>query len=91
MLTLCVTRSWNSPRSPWSGERIVNYCIKEAGTQRVLTSHRFLEKRPMNLNAEPICRGFTASPFASDQWILNRSSAVRHRVESQSRRRAAKV
>ena len=31
---------------------VVNYCIKEAGVQQVLTSRRFMEKRPMNLNAE---------------------------------------
>lgn len=33
---------------------VVNYCIKEAGVQQILTSRRFLEKRPMNLNAELI-------------------------------------
>lgn len=33
---------------------VVNYCIKEAGVQQVLTSRRFLEKRPMDLNAELI-------------------------------------
>lgn len=35
-------------------EDVVNYCIKEAGVQQVLTSRRFMEKRPMNLNAELI-------------------------------------
>jgi acyl-[acyl-carrier-protein]-phospholipid O-acyltransferase / long-chain-fatty-acid--[acyl-carrier-protein] ligase len=35
-------------------EDVVNYCIKEAGVQQILTSRRFLEKRPMNLNAELI-------------------------------------
>ena len=33
---------------------VVNYCIKEAGVQQILTSRRFMEKRPMNLNAELI-------------------------------------
>lgn len=35
-------------------EDVVNYCIKDAGVQQVLTSRRFMEKRPMNLNAELI-------------------------------------
>ena len=33
-------------------EDVVNYCIKEAGIKRVLTSKKFMEKRPMNLDAE---------------------------------------
>ncbi|MDA1229243.1 MAG: MFS transporter [Planctomycetota bacterium] len=35
-------------------EDVVNHCIKEAGVQQALTSRRFLEKRPMKLNAELI-------------------------------------
>jgi len=35
-------------------EDVVNYCIREAGVKQVLTSRRFMEKRPMNLNAELI-------------------------------------
>ena len=35
-------------------EKTVNYCIKEAGIQKVLTSRKFLEKRPYNLDAEVI-------------------------------------
>jgi acyl-[acyl-carrier-protein]-phospholipid O-acyltransferase/long-chain-fatty-acid--[acyl-carrier-protein] ligase len=35
-------------------EDVVNYCIKEAGVQQILTSRRFMEKRPMNLSAELI-------------------------------------
>lgn len=31
---------------------VVNFCIKDAGIKRVLTSRRFMEKKPMNLNAE---------------------------------------
>ena len=34
---------------------VVNFCIKESGIRVVLTSRRFLEKRPMNLDAEVIC------------------------------------
>lgn len=30
---------------------VVNFCIKEAGIKTVLTSKRFMEKRPMNLDA----------------------------------------
>lgn len=33
-------------------EDVVNFCIREAGIRRVLTSRRFMEKRPMNLDAE---------------------------------------
>ncbi|MCA9036935.1 MAG: MFS transporter [Planctomycetaceae bacterium] len=33
---------------------VVNYCIREAGVKQVLTSRRFLEKKPMNLDAELI-------------------------------------
>lgn len=33
-------------------ERDVNYCIQEAGIRHVLTSRKFLEKRPYNLDAE---------------------------------------
>ena len=40
---------------------------------------------------ERIQRGIAASPLASDQWIPGRSCTVRHPVESQSRRPAAKV
>ena len=29
-----------------------NYCIREAGIRRVLTSRQFMAKRPMNLDAE---------------------------------------
>jgi acyl-[acyl-carrier-protein]-phospholipid O-acyltransferase/long-chain-fatty-acid--[acyl-carrier-protein] ligase len=35
-------------------EDVVNYCIREAGVKQVLTSRRFMEKRPMNLDAELI-------------------------------------
>jgi len=35
-------------------EDVVNYCIREAGVKQVLTSRRFMEKRPMNLEAELI-------------------------------------
>ncbi|MFN9977107.1 MAG: AMP-binding protein, partial [Phycisphaerae bacterium] len=33
---------------------VVNYCIREAGIRQVLTSRKFLEKRPMKLDAELI-------------------------------------
>lgn len=33
-------------------EEVVNYCIQESGIRRVLTSRKFMEKRPMNLDAE---------------------------------------
>ncbi|MCA9082577.1 MAG: MFS transporter [Planctomycetaceae bacterium] len=33
-------------------DEIVNYCIREAGVRRVITSRRFMEKRPMKLEAE---------------------------------------
>lgn len=33
-------------------EEQVNHCIREAGVRHVLTSRRFLEKRPMKLDAE---------------------------------------
>ncbi len=33
-------------------EKTVNFCIREAGLKHVLTSKRFMEKRPMNLDAE---------------------------------------
>ncbi|MHC4880614.1 MAG: acyl-[ACP]--phospholipid O-acyltransferase, partial [Planctomycetota bacterium] len=33
---------------------VLNYCIKEAGINCVITSRRFLEKKPMELNAEII-------------------------------------
>jgi acyl-[acyl-carrier-protein]-phospholipid O-acyltransferase / long-chain-fatty-acid--[acyl-carrier-protein] ligase len=36
-------------------EDLVNYCIREAGIKQVLTSRAFMEKRPMNLDAEVIC------------------------------------
>jgi acyl-[acyl-carrier-protein]-phospholipid O-acyltransferase / long-chain-fatty-acid--[acyl-carrier-protein] ligase len=32
----------------------VNYCIREAGIKHVLTSRRFLEKRPFDLNCEVV-------------------------------------
>jgi acyl-[acyl-carrier-protein]-phospholipid O-acyltransferase / long-chain-fatty-acid--[acyl-carrier-protein] ligase len=35
-------------------EDVVNYCIREAGIKQILTSRRFLEKRPFNLDAELI-------------------------------------
>lgn len=35
-------------------EETVNFCIREAGVKQVLTSRRFLEKRPYNLDAEII-------------------------------------
>jgi acyl-[acyl-carrier-protein]-phospholipid O-acyltransferase / long-chain-fatty-acid--[acyl-carrier-protein] ligase len=33
-------------------EDVVNFCIKDAGLKRVITSRRFMEKRPMKLDAE---------------------------------------
>jgi acyl-[acyl-carrier-protein]-phospholipid O-acyltransferase/long-chain-fatty-acid--[acyl-carrier-protein] ligase len=33
-------------------EDLINFCIREAGLKQVLTSRAFMEKRPMNLNAE---------------------------------------
>jgi len=33
---------------------VLNYCIREAGIKRVITSRRFLEKKPMELDAELI-------------------------------------
>lgn len=33
-------------------EDVVNFCIKEAGIRTVLTSKKFMDKRPMNLDAE---------------------------------------
>ncbi|MGE3317308.1 MAG: acyl-[ACP]--phospholipid O-acyltransferase, partial [Planctomycetaceae bacterium] len=33
-------------------ERDVNYCIEQSGIRHVLTSRKFLEKRPYNLNAK---------------------------------------
>ncbi len=33
---------------------VVNYCIKEAGIKRVITSKKFLEKKPMQLDAEVV-------------------------------------
>jgi acyl-[acyl-carrier-protein]-phospholipid O-acyltransferase/long-chain-fatty-acid--[acyl-carrier-protein] ligase len=33
---------------------VLNYCIKEAGIRHVITSRRFLEKKPMELDAELI-------------------------------------
>ncbi|MBI1311437.1 MFS transporter [bacterium] len=33
---------------------VLNYCIKEAGIKHVITSRRFLEKKPMELDAELI-------------------------------------
>ena len=35
-------------------EDVVNYCIKQAGVKQVLTSKRFMDKRPFNLDAEVI-------------------------------------
>ncbi len=35
-------------------EDLVNYCIREAGIKQVITSRAFMEKRPMNLDAEVI-------------------------------------
>ncbi|MCR9202347.1 MAG: acyl-[ACP]--phospholipid O-acyltransferase [Planctomycetaceae bacterium] len=35
-------------------EDVVNFCIREAGIKRVLTSRKFMEKRPMNLEAEVV-------------------------------------
>ncbi|MCA9039620.1 MAG: MFS transporter [Planctomycetaceae bacterium] len=35
-------------------EKDVNFCIQECGIKHVLTSRKFLEKRPMELNAELI-------------------------------------
>lgn len=35
-------------------EDVINYCIREAGIRQVLTSRRFLEKRPCKLDAEVI-------------------------------------
>ncbi len=35
-------------------EETVNYCIKQCQIKHVLTSRRFLEKRPFNLNAEVV-------------------------------------
>jgi acyl-[acyl-carrier-protein]-phospholipid O-acyltransferase / long-chain-fatty-acid--[acyl-carrier-protein] ligase len=34
---------------------VVNFCIRESGIRRVLTSRRFLEKRPFELDAEVVC------------------------------------
>ena len=36
-------------------EDVVNFCIRRAGVCQVLTSRKFLEKRPFNLDAELIC------------------------------------
>ncbi len=33
---------------------VVNYCIKEAGIKQIITSRKFMEKKPMNLAAELI-------------------------------------
>ncbi len=33
-------------------EDVLNHCIREAGIKQILTSRKFLEKRPMTLNAE---------------------------------------
>ena len=33
-------------------DEVINHCIEDAGVKRVLTSKRFIEKRPVNLNAE---------------------------------------
>ncbi len=33
-------------------EDVLNHCIREAGIRQILTSRKFLEKRPMTLNAE---------------------------------------
>jgi len=35
-------------------EEVVNFCIKEAGITTVLTSKKFMEKRPMNLDAKVV-------------------------------------
>lgn len=35
-------------------EDVLNFCIKEAGIKHVITSRRFIEKKPMNLDAELI-------------------------------------
>ena len=35
-------------------DEVVNYCIKEAGIRHVITSQKFLEKKPMQLDAEVI-------------------------------------
>ena len=35
-------------------EDVVNYCIKEAGVSTVLTSRKFMEKRPMELDARVV-------------------------------------
>lgn len=35
-------------------EDVVNYCIKEAGVTTVLTSKKFMEKRPMELDAKVV-------------------------------------
>ena len=35
-------------------EDVVNFCIKECSLKRVITSKKFMEKRPMNLDAEVI-------------------------------------
>ena len=34
---------------------VVNYCIRECGIRHVLTSRKFLEKRPFDLDAEVVC------------------------------------
>ncbi len=33
-------------------DEVVNFCIKEAGIKRVITSRNFIKKRPMNLDVE---------------------------------------
>lgn len=35
-------------------DEVLNYCVKEAGIKHVLTSRRFMEKKPMDVDAELI-------------------------------------
>ncbi len=35
-------------------DEVLNFCIKEAGIKHVITSQKFLEKKPMNLDAEVV-------------------------------------
>jgi acyl-[acyl-carrier-protein]-phospholipid O-acyltransferase/long-chain-fatty-acid--[acyl-carrier-protein] ligase len=67
-------------------EEVLNFCIKEAGIKRIITSRKVLEKRPMNLDAEFLLVEDLKEQITSADKLLSAISAYAEPVGILERR-----
>ncbi len=67
-------------------EEVLNFCIKEAGIKRIITSRKVLDKRPMNLDAEFLLVEDLKEQVTTTDKLLSAAAAYAEPVGSLEKR-----